>query len=186
VPLWKRRRQRKKSSRTREQHYLKVSTLLRIAIYTTELQEAKNASWSNPKSGLTLHELLASLPDVSNALEQQDETTKTGLTIVERNQILQKGRTDFGLVLGHPQFQANPLGTIREHLTNVIAKSQSEKEIRKDMKDFEARHQPVKPKAEGPGGAGRGGKGKGRDRGKGKGKGRGRRPATPSKQGEKR
>jgi hypothetical protein len=126
------------------------------------LQEAKKASWSNPKTGLTLHELLASLPDVSNALEQQEDTTKTSLTIAERNQILHKGKTDFGLVLGHPQFQANPLGTIREHLTNVIAKSQSEKEIKKQMRDFEERHKPVKPKADT---AASRGKGKVRERG---------------------
>ncbi len=137
------------------------------------MQEAKKASWSNPKSGLTLHELLASLPDVSNAFsEQTEDQSKLGLSVVERNQMLHKGKTDFGLVLGHPQFQANPLGTIREHLTNVIAKSQSEREIKTQMKDFEERHRPVKPKASstwsrgGKGGSGgRGGKGRGNRRG---------------------
>jgi len=93
-------------------------------------QSKKASSWT-PHSGPSLHELLSALPEYNEQLEKNSQQEQSGnghITIQQRNQILMKGRTDFGLVLGHPQFQANPLGTIREHLTNVITKSEEERQ----------------------------------------------------------
>lgn len=108
--------------------------------YPSELQEAK-ASWTSHKqTSLSLHELLASLPEYSKAdANTAPAKLDNRLTLQQRNQILLKGREDFGLVLSHPQFQANPLGTIREHLTNVISKSQQERQDKKEFRDFEER-----------------------------------------------
>ena len=72
------------------------------------------------------------------------------MTFAKRNHILVHGRKDFELVLTHPQFQENPLATIREHLSNVVSKAQQSKEEKKDVVEFAARHQKQKKKKKGP------------------------------------
>ena len=65
---------------------------------------------------------MPSLEDLKKANEENDtkKSQKTGITQADRAR-LGKEKQQFSLVLGHPLFRANPIGTIKEHLENEMA-----------------------------------------------------------------
>jgi len=74
-----------------------------------------------------LHELLQTLSkeqeDLTRAqgkrLGKAKKTAKKPLNAKARNNVLNQSKVNFALVLNHPQYQANPLATIREHMNNL-------------------------------------------------------------------
>lgn len=71
---------------------------------------------------MNLKDLLKTLPALKQSLGNAQPKQ---LTEKDRSALLEKSKESFGLVVDHPQFIANPLATIREHLTNVISKQQA-------------------------------------------------------------
>lgn len=95
----------------------------------SELAEAKKIRLDENKS-FNLQDLFKTIPQLKETIQT---VVKKQLTAKDRDQLLTKSKESFGLVVDHPQFVANPLATIREHLTNVISQ-QEEKENAKAKK----------------------------------------------------
>eukprot|EP01125_Pyxidicula_operculata_P019385 TRINITY_DN7031_c0_g1_i3.p1 TRINITY_DN7031_c0_g1~~TRINITY_DN7031_c0_g1_i3.p1 ORF type:complete len:121 (-),score=55.61 TRINITY_DN7031_c0_g1_i3:249-611(-) len=75
------------------------------------------------ENGKSKHFNLQKTGDGTTQQQQQQQQQQSPLTTKERNNIYQRSKAPFSQVLEHPTFQANPLATIREHLTNTLMQS---------------------------------------------------------------
>jgi ABC-type dipeptide/oligopeptide/nickel transport system ATPase component len=81
--------------------------------------------------------------------EKEDEKVNMLKTNKSRQLLMQKEVAQMNLVLQHPSFQADPFATIREHLTNTLAKDsakQKKEQVQhvRDRKEKEEKKKAVK------------------------------------------
>lgn len=67
------------------------------------------------------HSTIFSTWHLRSEMREKIRKSSKPMKMTKRNEELASGRQAFGLVLGHAQFQQNPLATIREHLKNSLA-----------------------------------------------------------------
>ena len=135
-------RGQKKRMAKREQYLRKERLVMASLMLKKEEEQAKRIDGLDALKAALLS---TTTDDQKDDDEKQQQAPNALKTAKSRQSLLQRESNQLQLVMQHPAFQADPLATIQQHLTNSLA-TQAAKRQQEEVQHERQRKQEVTPK----------------------------------------